>query len=213
MIFDLHTHSTLSDDSRASVEQYIKWISVLRRKGYNIDGFVLTEHRQFNFDIDYTQISKDNNVTILKGAELDTDSGHFLVYGITEEIAKHIKFNDVNMSATNLIDVCLSNGAIAVPAHPGRFGIGFIEYVDKGNFESINIVEHLNGSYRPGEQDRTEKLISDKGYLGIGGSDAHMVSAIGACLTEFDDAINSEKELVKALTSKKFKSIKLEDTK
>ena len=39
MIFDLHTHSTLSDDSRASVEQYIKWITVLRRKGYNIDGF------------------------------------------------------------------------------------------------------------------------------------------------------------------------------
>ena len=81
------------------------------------------------------------------------------------------------------------------------------------NFESINIVEHLNGSYRPGEQDRTEKLISDKGYLGIGGSDAHMVSAIGTCLTKFDHDITTEKELVKALTSKKFKSIKLEDTK
>ena len=213
MILDLHTHSTLSDDSRASVEQYIKWITVLRRKGYNIDGFVLTEHRQFNFDIDYTEISKNNNVTILKGAELDTNSGHFLVYGITKEIAKHIKFNDVNMNANQLIDLCLNNGAIAIPAHPGRFGIGFTEYVNEDNFKSINIVEHLNGSYRPGEQDRTEKLISDKGYLGIGGSDAHMVSAIGTCLTKFDDVINTEEELVQALIRKKFKSIKLEDTK
>ena len=32
--------------------------------------------------------------------------------------------------------------------------------------KSINIVEHLNGSYRPGEQDRTEKLISDCGNKG-----------------------------------------------
>ena len=97
--------------------------------------------------------------------------------------------------------------------NPLSKGLADMLITDLSNIKSINIVEHLNGSYRPGEQDRTEKLISDKGYLGIGGSDAHMVSAIGTCLTKFDDVINTEEELVQALIRKKFKSIKLEDTK
>ena len=50
LFIDLHTHSTSSDDSRATVEQYVKWVGVLRKKRYWIDGFVLTEHRKFDFD-------------------------------------------------------------------------------------------------------------------------------------------------------------------
>ena len=38
--FDLHCHSIASDDSRASVEQYLKWIKSLRKKGSKIDGIV-----------------------------------------------------------------------------------------------------------------------------------------------------------------------------
>ena len=33
MYLDLHSHSVSSDDSRATVEQYLKWIQVLRRRG------------------------------------------------------------------------------------------------------------------------------------------------------------------------------------
>ena len=79
MLLDLHSHSTSSDDSRASVEQYVKWVGVLRRKGYRIDGFVLTEHRKFDFDKDYSALASEYDVVILKGSELDTNYGHFLV--------------------------------------------------------------------------------------------------------------------------------------
>ena len=44
VILDLHTHSIQSDDGRAKVENYCQWI---RKKEVGIDGFVLTEHRQF----------------------------------------------------------------------------------------------------------------------------------------------------------------------
>ena len=44
MILDLHNHSIVSDDGRAKVENYCQWI---RRRGIPIDGFVLTEHRQW----------------------------------------------------------------------------------------------------------------------------------------------------------------------
>ena len=50
----MHTHSVSSDDARATVEQYLKWIHSLRRKGYRVDGIVLTEHRKFDRDLDYS---------------------------------------------------------------------------------------------------------------------------------------------------------------
>lgn len=212
MFLDLHTHSTSSDDSRATVEQYVKWTSVLRRKGTQIDGFVLTEHRKFDFDKDYSSLAKDNDVLILKGSELDTNSGHFLVYGITEDLAKLVDFGDVHMDAAELVRAAEACGAIALPAHPGRFGIGFCEYVDgEADFSGVGVVERLNGSNRPGEGERAQELIDARGYLGTGGSDAHVVSAIGTCMTKFDNTITNETELVQHLRAGGFSAVRLED--
>ena len=103
MFLDLQTHSIASAASRATVEQYVRWAGVLRKKGNTIDGFVLTEHRQFNHDIDYSALSAENQILILKGAELDTDCGHFLVYGVTEEITARIDFSDVSLSISKYL--------------------------------------------------------------------------------------------------------------
>ena len=213
MFLDLHTHSVASDDSRATVDQYIKWVSVLRRKGVLIDGFVLTEHRQFNHDIDYVSISEKTGITILKGAELDTDAGHFLIYGITESLSENIDFLDLSMSAEKLVELCDNHGAIAIPAHPGRAGIGFTHYLSerRAGFESIKVVEKLNGSNRPGEGEAAQALIDQEGYNGTGGSDAHIVSASGSCMTKFENAISNEKELVAELRAGKFKAVNMKD--
>jgi len=213
MLLDLHTHSTASDDSRASVEQYIKWIHVLRKKGNSIDGFVLTEHRQFDHDVDYSGLALENDVTILKGAELDTDTGHFLVYGVNEQITTRIDFSNVTMDAQKLVDTCLEFKAIAIPAHPGRAGIGFAHHLENGRkgFLSIKTVEELNGSNRPGEGEKAVDLIKTKGYMGTGGSDAHIVSAIGTCMTQFDIKVHNEEELVQALLNGQFKAVRMTD--
>ena len=212
MLLDLHTHSVASDDSRATVEQYIKWANVLRKKGKSIDGFVLTEHRQFNHSVNYSSLASESGLIILKGAELDTDTGHFLVYGISEELTNKIDFSDVNMSAQKLVDCCDTYGAIAIPAHPGRAGIGFAEYLDKGvtGFETVKTVERLNGSNRPGEGEKAELLIDAKGYQGTGGSDAHIVSAIGTCMTNFEKDITDEYDLVEELRNGSFKAVRLD---
>ena len=213
MFIDLHTHSVSSDDSRAKVEQYVKWVGVLRRKGYRLDGFVLTEHRKFDFDKDYSALAAANDVLVLKGSELDTNCGHFLVYGVNEELASRIDLGDVHMDAPELVQVAEECGAIAFPAHPGRFGIGFCEYVGEvDGFDSVRIVERLNGSNRPGEQERADELIDEYGYLGTGGSDAHVVSAIGSCLTQFDGEVRSETDIVELLRAGAFRAVRLEDT-
>ena len=214
MFLDLHTHSVASDDSRATVEQYVKWIGMLRRKGYRIDGFVLTEHRQFDFDRDYSALAAEGDVLILKGAELDTRVGHFLVFGITPELTRRIDLTDVGMDAMELMRVAAETGGIAIPAHPGRFGIGLYEFMGNGtDYSGLTIVEHLNGSNRPGEQGRAEELIAKYGYKGTGGSDAHLVSAIGACMTEFERPVATEEELVRELISGDFRAVRLEETK
>lgn len=211
--YDLHSHSVASDDSRATVEQYLKWIGALRKRGNQVDGIVLTDHRQFPFDVDYSPLAEQFGVTVLKGAELDTRHGHFLVYGITEKLAEEIDPTDVAMDSFRLMEVAEKHGGIAIPAHPGRAGIGLVSWMAEGiEFPQVTIVERLNGGNRPEEAEAAEKLVAEKGYSGIGGSDAHFVSAIARCLTAFDAPISSEAELVEALKSLKFAAVRLEDT-
>lgn len=213
MFIDLHTHSVSSDDSRAAVEQYVKWVGVLRRKGYSIDGFVLTEHRKFDFDKDYSALAEENGVLIMKGSELDTNMGHFLVYGVSEALTNAIDFSDVTMDAMELVRAAEENGAIAIPAHPGRFGIGLCEFAENGSdFSLIKAAERLNGSNRPGEQERAEELIESLGVYATGGSDAHLVSAIGKCMTNFDGQVLNETDLVRELRGGSYGPVWLDDT-
>ena len=195
------------------MEQYVKWVGVLRKKGYTIDGFVLTEHRKFDFDKDYSALAEENGVLIMKGSELDTDMGHFLVYGVTEALTDAVDFSDVTMDAMELVRAAEESGAIALPAHPGRFGIGLCEFADNGaDFGLIRAAERLNGSNRPGEQERAEEFIERLGVPATGGSDAHLVSAIGKCMTSFDGQVLNESDLVRELRSGGFGPVRLEDT-
>ena len=215
MYLDLHSHSVSSDDSRATVEQYVKWVQVLRSKrGYTVDGFVLTEHRKFDFDKDYSQLAAEYEVLILKGSELDTRYGHFLVYGVTEALAKEINLADVRLDARELMPAARHHGAIAIPAHPGRFGIGLVDYMEQGEtFADVNIVERLNGGSRAGENERADVLCREQNYLGTGGSDAHLASHLGACLTSFPGVVKTERDLVEALLAGDFAPVWLKDTK
>ena len=213
MFLDLHCHSVSSDDSRATVEQFVKWVQVLRRRNYVVDGIVLTEHRKFDFDKDYSELAEQNGLLILKGSELDTRYGHFLVYGISEGLTQDIDFSDVRMDARELMQAARQHDAVAIPAHPGRFGIGLTEYIEKGeSFPSVDVVELLNGGGRAGENERAEELCQRLGLLGIGGSDAHFTSHIATCLTDFRAAIKNESQLVDALLGKEFQPVRLEET-
>ena len=213
MYLDMHSHSVSSDDSRATVEQYAKWIQVLRKRGHTVDGIVLTEHRKFDFDKDYSDLASQFDVLILKGSELDTRYGHFLVYGVTETLTRAVDFSDVRMDSRELMKAARQHDAIALPAHPGRFGIGLTDYIAQGEtFDGVTIVERLNGGSRPGENERADELCESRSLLGIGGSDAHLTSHIATCMTEFKAIIKKESDLVEALLSNEFQPVWLADT-
>lgn len=213
MFIDMHCHSTSSDDSRATVEQYLKWATVLHQRGYRIDAIVLTEHRKYDGDADYSTLSQRYGTLVLKGSELETRYGHFLVYGVTERLLRVVNFADVGLDPFELMAVARTCGATVIPAHPGRTGIGLCEFVQQGiRFPGVSIVETLNGGSRRGENERAQRLAQERDYRGIGGSDAHFVSALGTCLTRFDTTIRDETALVEALLSGGFRPVRLEET-
>ena len=211
MFIDMHCHSISSDDARATAEQYLKWIQVLRQRGRQVDGIVLTEHRKFDREADYSALAKQYDVLVLKGSELDTRYGHVLVYGVNDHLLQTFDFSDVTIDTQALIHEARRSGAMAVPAHPGRFGVGLVDHLANGaDVEDLEIIELLNFGSREGENERAAELGAQRGLLGIGGSDAHFTSAIGSCLTEFQDSIHNETDLVTALAGGRFQAVSME---
>ena len=205
MILDLHTHSIRSDDGRAKVENYCQWI---RSKNIPIDGFVLTEHRQFDFESDYTALAEKNDLVILKGAEVETEYGHVLIFGVTEALTRAFDFSRIDLPLAMVIETCEQHGAVAAPCHPGRPRVGMFAHTEElGIPAGVKIVEIYNGGSRENEDQIAIDNAEALGYRGIGGSDSHIVSHIGRCATEFSAAIQTMDDLVDALQSGEFRAI------
>ncbi len=213
MIIDMHVHTQVSDDSWVTPETYLNWINILR-KNHNISGLSFVEHRKLDNSTDYEKLAREHDVVIFRGIELETDCGHFLVYGPLNDILKKINVSDVNTDAVEMLQAVLEAGGITIPAHPGRKNIGLSYHVDDGkDFSSIKVVETLNGASKEAENQLAEKLAAERKYFRIGGSDAHFVSDLCSCLTEFENDFSSWEELVSELKTGRFKPIRLKDTK
>ena len=205
MILDLHAHSVKSDDGRAKVRNYCQWI---RSRNIGIDGFVLTEHRQFDFESDYSGLAEQFGLVILKGSEVETEYGHVLVFGVTEPLTREFDFASIELALEDVIDACSRHQAVAAPCHPGRKRVGMSAHIDDlGAPKGVRIVEVRNGGSRGNEDDIAHSMAARFDYLGIGGSDAHIVSQIGRCATRFPNPVTSELELVEALRAEDFEAI------
>ncbi len=211
MILDLHTHSEASEDSRAPVETYLKWLTK-KRELLPIDGIVLTEHRQWNPHADYRELEDKYQILILRGAEVETDYGHILVYGVNPDIARRFDFTNIRLSAQEVITEVDRLGGIAAPCHPGRPTIGLCEhYGTKPPLEGGIAVEGLNGGSRRGENERVQEVADRYGYRTFGGSDSHLVSFVGICATEIDGEVRSIEDLVQTLKTGSYRPVDYRD--
>jgi hypothetical protein len=205
VILDLHSHSVKSDDGRAQVVNYCQWI---RKRELPIDGFVLTEHRQFDFDSDYSALAREHGLTILKASEVETEYGHVLVFGVTPALVAAFDFRDIRLPLARVLEESERHGAVAVPCHPGRPRVGMCAHVaTRGVPAGVRIIETLNGGSRGSEDEEARAMAERMGYLGIGGSDAHIVSHIGRCVTRFSGDVRSEGELAEALRAGEFEAV------
>ena len=196
MILDLHSHSIVSDDGRAKVENYCQWI---RRKEIPIDGFVLTEHRLFDDRSDYRALEDEFGLLILKASEVETEYGHVLVFGVNDDLQAAFPFGEIGLSLATVVAESDRCGAIAVPCHPGRPKVGMCAHIEvRGEVAGVRVVETLNGGSRGNENELANELADKNGYARIGGSDSHIVSHIGRCATRLPDGIESMDGVVAA---------------
>jgi len=204
MILDLHTHSVVSDDGRAKVDNYCQWI---RKRELPLDGFVLTEHRQFDDQSDYSALAEEHGLVILKASEVETDYGHVLVFGVNDELRGAFDFARVDLPLPLVLGEAKRCGAVAVPCHPGRVKVGMCAHFEtKGPVEGVEIIEVYNGGSRAGEDELALALAEKCGFRAIGGSDSHIVSHIGRCGTEFQGDIRSMDDLLEALRGEDYEA-------
>ena len=207
MILDLHLHSELSDDSRAPVEAYLKLLQ-RKRAERPLDGIVLTEHRQFDPAREYRDLEDRYGVLILTAAEVETDYGHVLVYGVNADITRRFDFTNVRLPAQEVISEVARLGGVAMPCHPGRPNVGLCaHYEKKPPLEGVIGVEALNGGSKKGEDARVQALIAQYGYKAYGGSDSHLVSFVGICATEFEADIRTIADLVRELKGGRYRPV------
>lgn len=214
---DLHVHSSGgSDDAGGAVEGYLKWIEARRRLGFRIDGFVLTEHRNYDLSRDFSGLAARYNAVVLRGVEVETDIGHVLVYGVTREFLRRFDLADVSLPYAEVFRVAWETGGIAVGAHAGRPHIGLVDHVEARavDLSPVRVVEALNGGSSDFENARAHDLAVARGLREVGASDAHFVSALGRCLTRFERRIATVDDLVAALRdpSSPFQAVRLEET-
>jgi predicted metal-dependent phosphoesterase TrpH len=206
MILDLHSHSIASDDGRAKVENYCQWIA---RKELLLDGFVLTEHRQFDDVSDYRSLEDRFGLLILKASEVETEYGHVLVFGVNDDLRSAFDFARIDNPLALVLEASARCGAHAVPCHPGRPKVGLCAHWDTlGAVEGVHTIEVLNGGSREGENEQALAFAEKFGWNRIGGSDSHIVSHIGRYATRFDDEFADIDGLVRALDSGRFDAIR-----
>ncbi|MEC8819909.1 MAG: PHP-associated domain-containing protein, partial [Pseudomonadota bacterium] len=66
-----------------------------------------------------------------------------------------------------------------------------------------------NGGSRDDEDQIAIDQASTQGYLGIGGSDSHIVSHVGRCATRFGRPVHNMNQLLEALQQGDFEAVNL----
>ncbi|MFP6654714.1 MAG: PHP-associated domain-containing protein, partial [Myxococcota bacterium] len=178
-----------------------------------IDGFVLTEHRQFDETSDYRALEDRFGLLILKASEVETEYGHVLVFGVNDDLRAAFDFARINNPLAMVLKEAKRCGAVAIPCHPGRPKVGLCAHWEsKGPVEGVHSVETLNGGSREGENEQAQEYAERFGWNGIGGSDSHIVSHIGRFATRFEAELHHIEDLVAALQSGRFSAIRLDAT-
>ena len=77
--------------------------------------------------------------------------------------------------------------------------------------ERVDAIETLNGGCSRQANLTATRLAEEIGLPQVGGSDAHIASQVGKCVTVFTDDIRDEAELIEALRQGNCRAAYLED--
>ncbi len=200
MLIDLHNHTrALSWDSDLDVDDLVE-----RAKQAGLDGICLTEHDYFWDREEVRRIARRHDYLVLPGIEVNTEDGHVLCYGLEKYVYGMHRFAE-------LAGHVAKAGGAMVAAHPYRRRMPWHPEKPSEVEEALQRalrsdlwsacqgVELVNGRGTPAENEFSARLGELIGRPATAGSDAHRVSDIAVCATEFLDRIEGLDDLIEAL--------------
>jgi predicted metal-dependent phosphoesterase TrpH len=210
MLIDLHTHTRpLSWDSNLGADELIE-----RSKAVGLDGVVLSEHDYFWDAEKVRELSRRHDFLVLAGAEINTEHGHMLVYGIEDYVYGMHRSQE-------LADIVEVAGGVMVAAHPYRRQMPW-RIADETHYEraleraSRNpaygrcvALEKLNGRGKLHENQFSSRLCELMDMPGTAGSDSHTRFDIGRCATDFERRIEDMNDLIEELRAGRFQPVEL----
>lgn len=202
MKFDLHIHTTAY--SACSVMSPDEAAIAAKRAG--LDGICLTEHNKIWTAEDAAALARKHDLVVIRGVEITTTGGDIVAFGIEEE-------PDEMWTPAMLKERVDRSDGLAIAAHPFRgfllFGFSSLsmdikQAADNPTFSSVHALEICNGMVTDEENELAGKVADELNLIKVGGSDAHKPESVGTCVTEFEDEIRNERDLIKAILAGSF---------
>ena len=211
MLIDLHTHSyPKSDDSFVGIDELIE-----RAKAIGLDGICLTEHDFFWSADEVRELSRRHEFLVLPGCEINTDTGHAIVFGLDHYVFGLHK-------PDFLRDAVRRRGGVIIAAHPYRRRFlgdpgwkpeARREMLERAGsdrfFEFCDAIETVNGRGTVMENRFSRDLGELLGAKMTGGSDAHRLEQLGTAATRFQRPIAGLDDLITELREGRFKAVAL----
>jgi len=204
LIVDLHIHT-----NRSSYCSSLSPQEMFERAGeLGLDAVAITEHSTHRGAQIAYEMGRELGFKVFRGVEVYTTSGDMLVFGISSEVMPDMDFGE-------LVDTARSEGGLIVAAHPTRGYWGhhrkYKGYPPRDVLERVDAIESLNGGCSRQANLQATRLAVEMGLPQVGGSDAHIASQVGKCITIFEDEIRDEVELIEALREGRCRAAYLED--
>lgn len=206
MIIDLHTHTKPpSDDSFLEPSQLIQ-----RSKQAGLDAICFTEHDWFWDKDALAGLVREHDFLVLPGVELNTDEGHYLVFGL-EEYSFGMHHTEYLRQAVDEV------GGVMILAHPYRrqyhqgddIADAVEQYCRSPFFRLVDTIEVLNGRATETQNEFSQELCRRLNLKAIGGSDAHQLSDIPTCATYFERKVSNVEQLITELKAGRFSPVDL----
>lgn len=192
---DLHIHT-----SYGSPCGYMTPFEAIRRaRELGLNGICLTEH-DYVWDQDTVhRLADENQFLVIGGAEVGTDCGHILVFGLHGSVRNVVKAKDLR-SRVSEVD------GVMIAAHPLREEYSLFrpmptieEVACLPVLQVVDAVEVYNGHSAAPEREFTRQVATHLNLPHTGGSDAHSVLGVGNCYTVFEKEITCERELIEEI--------------
>ena len=176
---DLHIHSNHSD-GLASVPEIMEYVA----HKTDLSVIAITDHNTVEGALYARSLADQYDFEVVVGTEVSSRDGHILGLFVEEDIA-------AGMSPADTIAAIEEQGGVAIIAHPfsnkGVFGpLGrtvFAEAVQEGAFHALEVYNSL--PFLVWANGVAAKLAGGNGIATTGGSDAHVIEAIGKGYTLF----------------------------